>query len=276
MKASGQLIVGIVCGGLAGQIFRYVVDRPAPTVVRYSTTATSLSASGALKGAIPDLKIQIGDEPVPVLNTHSIEITAQKGPFLERARIAIEYRAPVRSYGKVITEKPSSLHEIDCKPDDAAILCTLGPLLPGQGSFRVVIVSDQEAAPRPTMAAAKVKLVPSEVFFATNGQVLGLPITGAGVAALIFVTLAGSVLATVYMTRRLGKATSLEREDPGNADAALPPGQGLSADVARQAIAEVLTPSDNSNGTRQAVASADRPSSPPKSEPREMIPYLES
>ena len=214
MKGMEQLAVGMLCGGLAGSVFSYWVSRPSTTVVTYSTTTTSLSASAATKGIIPELNILIGGEAVPVLNTHSIEITAQKGPPLEHADMAFEFQGPVRFFGKVFTEKPSTLYKLDCVHADAHVTCTLGPLTPGQGSFRIVFVTDQEGPLRATMLAPNTSFVPANAFVASAGRIFGMRVPGAVILAIVFIGLLGGGLASWYVAKRIGKVQAGAAEPP--------------------------------------------------------------
>lgn len=42
-----------------------------------------------MKGLIPDPKIKIGNEEVPVINTHRIELGVARGPYVNSAEFAL-------------------------------------------------------------------------------------------------------------------------------------------------------------------------------------------
>src|SRR5438552_18629214 len=62
-----QLIITAISGGLAGSVLTLYVNRPNPTIITYNVTTTSLGADATLRGLIPGLKIQIGNNEVPVI-----------------------------------------------------------------------------------------------------------------------------------------------------------------------------------------------------------------
>jgi len=49
-------------GGLAGQVFNWLVNRPKASIVSYRIVTTTLAAPEAA-GLIPNLRVLIGQEP---------------------------------------------------------------------------------------------------------------------------------------------------------------------------------------------------------------------
>jgi hypothetical protein len=183
---SPQLLVGIFFGGLGGAVFTWFIHRPNPTIITYAVTSTSLGADATVKGLIPNLKLQIGTEEIPVVHTHSIGLSVPEGEFLDQAEVVLSFRSPVRVYGSILTEAPSLAQRIECKqhkidPNDRLILglrCTLSPLKPGTGSFIIVISTDSERPPRLDMAVRNAELVSTDAYLARTHRFFGVPWEG--------------------------------------------------------------------------------------------------
>jgi|SRR5579864_924527 len=200
MKPNYQLIATIICGSLAGAIFTYWMQRPDPTVLTYSETTTTLGTSN-LK--IPGLTIRIGKEIVPVLNTHSIDIGAQRGRYLAQAQVAIAFARGVRFFG-ISTEQPTPSHSINCVADDANVLqCKIGPFRVGERPFRIIAVTDQYTSPIVScrddvtlVATAGLSAVPEPAIF-------GLHIRWPIILIIALMGLAAAALAGSFVTKRL-------------------------------------------------------------------------
>jgi|ERR1700722_6148521 len=83
-----QLVVGILCGGLGGSVFTWYINRPKPQIVTYNVTTISLGADPTTKNLVPNLKIQVGGENVPVMHTHTIEFNVPRESYVDSADVA--------------------------------------------------------------------------------------------------------------------------------------------------------------------------------------------
>ena len=139
------------------------VARPAIENVEYSVTTSTLSADPSRQGLVPGIKIQIGEEEVPVLNVHTVQIRAARGSYITAAKLALDFSEPARIYGQVLQTLPSSAHTIDCRvqlsvvdaSSDSDVLkrgisCDLSPLSDGVGYS---IVDRQQSGRRPPKGA---------------------------------------------------------------------------------------------------------------------------
>src|ERR1700722_2037010 len=84
-----QLVVGILCGGLGGSVFTWYINRPKPQIVTYNVTTISLGADPTTKNLVPNLKIQVGGENVPVMHTHTIEFNVPRESYVDSADVAL-------------------------------------------------------------------------------------------------------------------------------------------------------------------------------------------
>src|ERR1035438_10327102 len=168
MRINYQLLVGILCGGLGGSIFSWWATHPRTTILAYTVTTTTLGANLTVKGLIPNLKVQIGDEEVPVIHTHTLEFGTQSGPFAESAEILIKFPTDVRIFGRIMAEVPSSLHHMSCRPLSNGTQCTMGPFALGKGTFRVALATDHQTPPTAFIVARGVDLLKAEGFLASS------------------------------------------------------------------------------------------------------------
>jgi len=137
------IVVSFVSGGLAGQALNLYVNRNIPTVLTYATTTTTAGTDPQVKNLIPNLRLQIGEEEISVVYTHTIDFTAQSGPHLNSAEIAVIFPGGMRTYGTT-TEDPSPLHHISCTPITNGFRCTLAPIsTKSLNKYRLIIASDR-------------------------------------------------------------------------------------------------------------------------------------
>ena len=146
------------------------VARPAIENVEYSVTTSTLSADPSRQGLVPGIKIQIGEEEVPVLNVHTVQIRAARGSYITAAKLALDFSEPARIYGQVLQTLPSSAHTIDCRvqlsvvdaSSDSDVLkrgisCDLSPLSDGVG-YSIGIASNQAAPPKVQMVGRRIEI----------------------------------------------------------------------------------------------------------------------
>jgi hypothetical protein len=82
------ILVSLLSGGAMGALInRYFATRQ--TVVAYSITTTSLGAAETTKSVLPTLRLQLGNADIPVVYTHTVELTHGGGPELEQASVGI-------------------------------------------------------------------------------------------------------------------------------------------------------------------------------------------
>jgi len=138
------MIISFVSGGLAGQVLNLYVNRNVPTVLTYTMTTTTAGTDTRVKNLIPNLKLQIGEEEISVVHTHTIDFTAQSGPHLNSAEIAVTFPPGMRVYGAT-TEDPSPLHHIACTQITNGFRCTLAPIsTKSLNKYRLIIASNQK------------------------------------------------------------------------------------------------------------------------------------
>jgi hypothetical protein len=138
------IVVSLVSGGLAGQVLNWYANRNIPTVLTYVMTTTTAGTDARVKSLIPNLKLQIGEEEIAVVHTHTIDFTTQSGPHLNSAEIAITFPPGMRIYGTT-TEDPSPLHHISCTQITNGFRCTLAPIsTKSLNKYRLIIASNQK------------------------------------------------------------------------------------------------------------------------------------
>jgi hypothetical protein len=152
------VLTAFLGGGLAGSVFNWFVNRAQPTVLTYNIGTANL-ASEQFASVVPDLRIQIGNEQIKSLYTHTIELSVAKGPYIDSIDIAITLPDDVRLFGTK-TVSPSPLHTLDCSNIKTGLRCRLGPLSQGiTKPFRIVIAADKEISPHVDATAKNVELV---------------------------------------------------------------------------------------------------------------------
>lgn len=141
--ASVAPVFTFLSGGLAGAVFTWYMNHPVPTTLTYGVTTTTAGTDTTVKGLIPNLKMQIGNEEIPVVHTHAIEFVTQSGPQLEQAEIAITFSPGLRVFG-MAADAPSPLHTITCSQIPNGVRCIMSPLTLGNlNKYRVTVATNQ-------------------------------------------------------------------------------------------------------------------------------------
>jgi hypothetical protein len=170
------LALGItfLSGGLAGQVFNWVVNRPKASVVSYRIVTTTLAAPEAA-GLIPNLKVLIGQEPIKALYSHNVELSAQD--YIKSAEVGLDFSSAPNIYG-FKPEKPSKMHSIACPETEPKLYrCTVGPISgKDPGPYRVTVASDGSDPPKIISTEQGVAFVPAEQQTAEGRDVLDLQI----------------------------------------------------------------------------------------------------
>lgn len=192
----GQWIGGGFLGAILSLSVAWYLTRP--TTVTYTLTTTTLGADPTVKSVIPDLKIQIGPTEVAALHTHSIQISAVSGRYVEKANLAVQWDAAVKWYGKVVAEAPSLSHNISCQQQEVGVTCSLSPITRGSGPYRIALVTDQSRPPAIQLVAKDVELVPVDVAAAGSEPTFWK----STIAALIGVTTMRILLSIIGFLRK--------------------------------------------------------------------------
>jgi hypothetical protein len=103
------------------------MNRPEPTVLTYNMS-TTLTGERSVKSAVPRLRVHIGDEEIPSVYSHSVELSFVRGPYADSATIAATFPLGVGIFG-YSGEAPSPLHHISCTTIDGGAKCDLSPLM---------------------------------------------------------------------------------------------------------------------------------------------------
>ena len=152
------LLPTVLAGGLAGAVFTWYINRPQMTTLAYTITTTAIVADPAARSAVPNLRIQVGDEEVRSLFTHTIEFTVPAGQYAQSADVAITF-SPVRMFG-MSAPPPSAVHLLSCVPNTNGVRCSMGPLSPRHpAAFKVTIATDRASGPKIETATRDVELV---------------------------------------------------------------------------------------------------------------------
>ena len=160
----GQAVVAVSAAAVAAGL-TWFLTRPSNEIVEYSITSTSLRADPSLQGLIPEIRIRIGDEEVPELNVHTLQIGCVPGSYLRQATFAVDFAEPTRTFGQVVAQAPSSAHTIVCKERRATgsfamlsgIVCEVEPMSGGD-SYSVVVATNTALQPSITLPALRVTL----------------------------------------------------------------------------------------------------------------------
>lgn len=83
-------------GGLAGQVFNWLVNRHKPSIVSYHIVTTTLAAP-EVAGLIPNLRVLIGQEPIKALYAHSIDLSAQD--YIKSVEVGLDFSSAPHIYG---------------------------------------------------------------------------------------------------------------------------------------------------------------------------------
>jgi hypothetical protein len=209
------VIAAFLGGGFAGSVFTWYVNRPQATVVTYTVSTTSLGTS-EVSSVVPNLKLQIGTENVESIYTHTVELAAVKGPFVDQAEFALTLPSDVRVFG-MRTDVPTTLHTITCIQTSGATKCKLGPLSSKVAKpFKVVLATNSRDQPNVELAAKNTDLVTgAEYLRQTQGPLFlwnGLEVA---LAALVFLFAGGfvSLIGTIRGQKQGMRALTLEIEE---------------------------------------------------------------
>ena len=157
-------LLAFLGGGLAGSIFNWLINKPKPTIIIYSTTTATLAAAESAP-FIPNLHIEVGADQVKSLYLHTIEFSGASGPFVQQADIAVEFPSKVHIYG-LSTEAPNSVHSLDCAKTDFGLRCKLMPVSVGTvRPYKVSIASDLRDEPTATLAAKDITLMSADEYY---------------------------------------------------------------------------------------------------------------
>jgi hypothetical protein len=161
-------LIALATGGLGGAFFNaWWLNRS--TVVTYTVTTTTIGTDQRVKSLLPDIKIQVGNQELPLIHAHTVELRPQSGPYAERAEIALVFPPGVRLLSKAVTETASPLHRVTCNDLVNGATCQIGPLLAGNGFFRVSFAATgTNDSPAVTMAAKGVQLAKAEAVLAAS------------------------------------------------------------------------------------------------------------
>ena len=157
--AIGASLVG---GGFAGAVFTWLIHQPAPAVVTYSITTTSTGTDSLVKGLVPNLKLKIGDEDIPVVYTHVVELATVAGEYVDAAELAITFPSGLRILG-FDAKAPSPVHHVDCKQVSTGLTCRVAPLSVGS-KYRVNIATTQGQVPQVVTSSRNTELIALDAY----------------------------------------------------------------------------------------------------------------
>jgi hypothetical protein len=156
-------VLAFLSGGLAGSVFTWFINRPEPTLLTYNTSAT-MTGGQSVKSTIPQLRLQIGKEEIPVVYSHSVEVSFVRGPYVDTATLALTFSPDTRIFGYT-AEAPSPVHRISCAAISGGTKCELSPLNAADaGKYRITLVTDKDTAPTVVTSTKNIKLYRLEQF----------------------------------------------------------------------------------------------------------------
>ncbi|HEX9254039.1 MAG TPA: hypothetical protein VF938_00790 [Candidatus Angelobacter sp.] len=162
-------VAAFLSGGLAGSVFTWYVNRPQPTIVTYAISTSSLGTS-EVSSLVPELKLQIGNEAVSSLYTHTVDLAVARGPFVEQTAFAITFPDRIRVFG-VRFMAPTSVQSIGCDAIPNGFRCTAGPLSSKVDKpFRVTIATGEQGAPTIQAAAKNVDFIGAGEYIKQNQE----------------------------------------------------------------------------------------------------------
>jgi hypothetical protein len=154
--------ISLVGGGLAGAVFTWLIHQPSPAVVTYSITTTSTGTDSLVKGLVPNLKLKIGDEDIPVVYTHVVELATVAGEYVDAAELAITFPSGLRILG-FDAKAPSPVHHIECKQVSTGLTCRVAPLSVGN-KYRVNIATNQGQVPQVVTSSRNTELIALDAY----------------------------------------------------------------------------------------------------------------
>jgi hypothetical protein len=139
-------VLAFLGGGLAGSVFTWFINRPEPTLLTYNSSAT-MTGGQSVKSTIPQLRLQIGKEEIPVVYSHSVEVSFVRGPYVDTATLALTFSPDTRIFGYA-AEAPSPVHRISCVAISGGTKCELSPLNAADaGKYRITLATDKDTTP---------------------------------------------------------------------------------------------------------------------------------
>jgi hypothetical protein len=210
-KPSLAIMATLLSGGLAGSVFTYLVNRPKTTVVSYSLSSATIAdtESGSL---VPGLRVQIGNQDVRNLYTHSIVLTVTKGPQIDSADVAIDFPPNTKFFGEAGVTTPSPVHKLDCGKIPSGLICKMSPVR-GEDKlppFRISVATDEKADPELVTSTKGLELQPAqETLTAASKQATYLQIA---VVVLGLFSIFVSVLVARSAARAVREAESAKAE----------------------------------------------------------------
>lgn len=193
-------VLSLLTGGLGGSVFTWFMNRPKSTIVTYNVVNTS-TGSATTKSLIPNLKLQIGNEDVSFMSTHTIDLVVQSGPQVETARIAVRFADPfhagvtkLRIYG-LGAQAPSPLHHMDCSPGVDSVQCEIGPLTPGShDKFRLSIATNEPHPEEVFTTTNRVELMKIEDYVGPDRGPTLFPYFFGGLAGIVLASLVSAIV----------------------------------------------------------------------------------
>ena len=107
-------IVTTVIASLITFVATYYFARASKVTVWYSIATTALGTDGSLQDLVPGISITVGEEDVPALTVHEVQILPGSGTHVDKGTLAIDFDRPTRMYGEVLAFAPTSAHQIEC------------------------------------------------------------------------------------------------------------------------------------------------------------------
>jgi hypothetical protein len=177
-------IASFLGGGFAGSVFTWYMNRPDVTILTYNIATTPFGSSEAVS-VVPNLRIQIGNENINSLYTHTIDLSVPKGPFVEQTDFAIIFPTGTRVFGTQ-TVAPTSVQGINCSTISDGLKCHIGPLTAQTNkAFRVIVANDHAEPPRVELAAKNLELLSNQEYLNKGRMPLWLQIIGLGCSGLL-------------------------------------------------------------------------------------------
>ena len=216
-KPSFAIIATLLGGGLAGSVFTYWVNRPKTTVVSYGLSSATVAdtESGSL---VPGLRVQIGNQDIRNLYTHSIVLTVTKGPQIEAGDVAIDFPPSTKFFGEPGVATPSPVHKLDCSKIPSGLICKMSPVrkedkLP---PFRVSVATDEKADPELVTSTKGLELQPAQETLkaaSTQATYLQYALAGLGLfAAFVTALTSWNAMRNAVREAELAKFAAREAE----------------------------------------------------------------
>jgi hypothetical protein len=151
---------------------------------------------------IPNLKLQLGGQEIPVLYVHTVVFSVQGCQDLDSAEFAVTFRQKPKIFG-TLPEAPSPLHKNECTELTKGYgeRCQLGPLKPGDkfSDFRLMIATDQKAPSEVITATTKLQLISLDEFLRRRTLIFGVISPDSFGIVLSMVMASATVLFSVKM-----------------------------------------------------------------------------